>query len=307
WGLGRLRRYDEGHGQLQPQQLRPAATVGQIASYATYPDYHVIIKNKLIAALREIQVHDPAIEGKIFVDTSPVLERSYARMAGLGWIGKNTMLINKNLGSYFFLGGLALNIELEPDAGEGVRSSFVTCYNKLRPPFSSHQQVTNEDLTPSPGCGACERCLKACPTQCLAAQKMDASRCVSYLTIEKKTLDIDPDLAAKMGNWIFGCDVCQQVCPYNKNERAIERKSDRAKESKKTDDGNWKPKIAATIELKTILNWSEKEYQNYFAGLPVLRAKWPMFLRNALIATQNFDASPSIGVRSQISSFLQKT
>ncbi|MBI4064684.1 MAG: tRNA epoxyqueuosine(34) reductase QueG [Elusimicrobia bacterium] len=220
---------------------------GRIADYAVYPEYHKIIQKKLKKAIKEIQIIEPGFEAQPFVDSSPVLERPYAQMAGLGWIGKNTMLINKRKGSRFFLAGMAVNVELQPD----------------QPDPMNH-------------CGTCTRCLDACPTRCLTPHQMDASRCIAYLTIEKRTIPIEPELSQKMGNWVFGCDICQDVCPFN-GKRGVEDEMPK----------DWEPQISAGIDLKIALSWTEEDYRTYFTGLPVRRAKWKQFLRNALIAAKN--------------------
>lgn len=231
-------------GSIQSAQQK---NQGRIASYALYKDYHDVMIGRMKKALEEIREQAPQVDGKVFVDASPILERSYARLAGLGWIGKNTMLINKKHGSYFFLGGMAVNARLDPDPWD-----------------------------PLDHCGTCTRCLEACPTQCLTPHTLDASRCIAYLTIEKKTIPLEPDLAQKTGSWIFGCDICQQVCPFNRKQPQEKNRAD-----------GWEPKIPEFLDLKTILNWTQTDYRRHFAGLPVLRAKWRPFLRNAIIAAAN--------------------
>lgn len=226
----------------------------RIASYATYKDYHKIIYKRLKKTLKDIALIEPKTQGKIFVDANPVLERAYARKAGIGWTGKNTMIIHKQLGSCFFISGIALNLELEKD-----------------------HEVKNH-------CGTCKKCLEACPTQCLKPYQMEATRCLSYITIEKKTLDIEKTIEEKMDSWVFGCDVCQAVCPYNK--KAME--ATKAIKTKK----EWQPIIPNTIDLKTILSWTEKDYKEYFKRTPVLRAKWPVFLRNARMLDKVKGSSP---------------
>ena len=154
--------------------------------YAWGDDYHRLLKKRLRALLRELTVVHPDVNGIASVDTSPVMEKVWAQRAGLGWQGKHTNLITRDYGSWVFLGELLLDIALEPD-----------------PPFE-------EDL-----CGSCTACLEACPTQALtAAYQLDATRCISYLTIEHPE-GVDPDDGARLDGWLYGCDVCQDVCPWN--------------------------------------------------------------------------------------------
>lgn len=159
----------------------------RVAAYALGDDYHEVIVERLNALVRSIEiiVGEP-INAKVYTDTGPILERDLAQRAGLGWIGKNTCLINPGQGSYFLLGEILLDYPLEPD-----------------PAFQADR------------CGTCTRCLEACPTECILPDRtIDAARCISYLTIEEKGA-IPEDLRPFLGNWIFGCDICQQVCPWN--------------------------------------------------------------------------------------------
>lgn len=231
----------------EPQTAQPAPNEGRLASYATYPDYHKPIEKRLNLILKKIQALEPKTEGRSFVDANPVLERPYSRLSGMGWIGKNTMLIHKKMGSYFFLGGMALNLELIYDA-----------------PELDH-------------CGSCTRCIDACPTEALKPYQMDATRCIAYLTIEKKSLDISMELQKKMGSWIFGCDICQEVCPFNRSRI----------KNKETSEETWKPVIPNTLDLEKALSLNEQEFRSAFKGTPVLRAKWQGLLRNATIAKAN--------------------
>ena len=159
----------------------------KVASYALGDDYHDIIPQrlKLIVEFIEEQIGH-SVPNRYYTDTGPILERDLAQRAGLGWIGKNTLLINPKAGSTFFLSEILLGIELEPD----------------------EEIITDH-------CGTCTRCLTACPTQCILPDRtLDARRCISYLTIELKD-DIPEELRPLMEDWIFGCDICQQVCPWN--------------------------------------------------------------------------------------------
>lgn len=170
----------------QPQsQQDPAAP--KIASYAYGTDYHFVLKDKLKTLLAFIRENIGQVDGRCFVDSAPVLERDWARRSGLGWIGKHTLLIHKQAGSWFFLAEVICDLELEYD-----------------------QPV--KDF-----CGTCTKCIDACPTQAIAADGywVDGSKCISYLTIELK--EAIPDaFQGKMDNWMFGCDICQEVCPWNR-------------------------------------------------------------------------------------------
>ncbi len=157
----------------------------KIAKYAYGKDYHFVIKDKLKTFMSLLQEQIGDIEGRVFVDSAPVMERQWAAKSGLGWVGKHTLLINKEQGSYFFLAELILDLELEPDG-----------------PIKDY-------------CGTCTRCVDACPTDAITPYQLDASKCISYLTIELKD-EIPEEFSGKMENWIFGCDICQDVCPWNR-------------------------------------------------------------------------------------------
>ena len=161
-----------------------------IAKYAYGEDYHIVLKDKLKVLLSFIEEKAGSVKARIFTDSAPVMERQWAVKAGLGWQGKNTLLIQKDHGSYFFLAEIILNIPLEYDQ-----------------PFKTDH------------CGTCTRCIDACPTQAiLPDRQLNASKCISYLTIELKD-DIPETFKNKWDNWIFGCDICQDVCPWNKQSK----------------------------------------------------------------------------------------
>ncbi|MBI4052223.1 MAG: tRNA epoxyqueuosine(34) reductase QueG [Elusimicrobia bacterium] len=217
---------------------------GKIARYALGRDYHKVLKKKLKQLLLEIKKEHPTAEGKIFLDTSPVLERRYARYAGIGWVGKNTMLISPKMGSFFFLGGLALNIPLIPDE-----------------PVPDH-------------CGTCNRCITACPTEAFPkAHILDASRCIAYFTIEHPG-SIPETFREKMGNWTFGCDICQEVCPWNRF-------------SAQTQIPEFAPQFDREIPLQELARITEEEFQSKYKKTPMERAKRKGLLRNALLAMGN--------------------
>lgn len=158
----------------------------KISKYAYGKDYHFVIKDKLKNFLKEIQVQIGQVEGRVFVDSAPVLDRAWAAKSGLGWIGKNAMLINKRKGSFYFIAELILDLELEYDT-----------------PTTDH-------------CGTCTACIDACPTDAIVDNKViDSNKCISYLTIELKE-EVPSHFKEQMEGWIFGCDICQDVCPWNK-------------------------------------------------------------------------------------------
>ena len=158
----------------------------KIARYAYGEDYHFVIKEKLKLFMEEIYAHIGHVEGRVFVDSAPVMERAWAKKSGLGWTGKNSLLINKEAGSFFFLAEMIMDLELEYDG-----------------PVKDY-------------CGTCTACMDACPTNAIAEPYVvDGSRCISYFTIELKE-EIPTDYKGKFQNWIFGCDICQEVCPWNR-------------------------------------------------------------------------------------------
>lgn len=180
----------------------------KISSYAYGKDYHFVVKDKLKELLSRIKNLVGDVNGRVFVDSAPVMERAWAKKSGLGWIGKNTNLINKKVGSFFFIAELILDLELEYDQ-----------------PTTDH-------------CGSCTACIDSCPTNALATPyKMDATKCISYATIELKN-NIPDSFKDNMRGWIFGCDICQDVCPWNKfsknhNEPSFEDKKNVSDMSKK--------------------------------------------------------------------------
>jgi len=157
----------------------------RISSYAFGKDYHFVIKEKLKQLMQFIHEEIGEVSGRVFVDSAPVMDKAWAAKSGLGWLGKNTNLISKKVGSFFFIAELILDLELEYD-----------------PPTTDH-------------CGSCTACIDACPTQALTPYQIDASKCISYATIELKEA-IPQEFKGKMDQWAFGCDVCQTVCPWNR-------------------------------------------------------------------------------------------
>jgi len=204
----------------------------KISMYAYGRDYHKVVKKKLKLAHQWLRDNVGEVEGRAFVDSAPVLERDWARRAGLGWVGKHTLLINQKVGSYFFLGELIVDIEVEHDI-----------------------EVSKDH------CGTCTRCIDACPTDAISESGyiLDSSKCISYLTIELKE-DIPKEYQDKLEQWMFGCDICQQVCPWNRF-------------SSPHQEDDFLPK--AVLMQKNPEAWSaltSEEFDSLFVGSPVKRA-----------------------------------
>jgi epoxyqueuosine reductase len=217
----------------------------QIAKYARGPDYHRFIWDRENELADWLMREAPGCVAFGVTDTAPLLERDFARRAGLGWVGKNTMLINRERGSFFFLGALLTDLELRPDP----------------PHESSH-------------CGTCTACLDACPTGAFPEPGvLDARRCVSYLTIELRA-PVPEDLREGVGDWLFGCDVCQDVCPWNRHAAAgpVVFPSD--------------PSLA-TLDPVELLSLSDAEFRRRFRGTSFFRARRSGLLRNAAIVLGN--------------------
>lgn len=228
---------------------------GSAASYARGDDYHYVLPDRLktIVEFIEKQVGH-TIPNRWYTDTGPILERELAQRAGLGWIGKNTCLINPDSGSYFLLAEILMEIKLPPD-----------------------EAITSDH------CGSCTRCIEACPTSCILPNRtIDANRCLSYLTIEEKG-PIPLDLRPQIGNWVFGCDVCQQVCPWNLRFAA----------SSSEERFAVKPERAQTI-LKDELALTPQEFNRKFKGSPIQRTKRRGYLRNVAIALGNIGDADSV-------------
>ena len=221
------------------------AGAAQIAKYARGLDYHVTMRAALERMVVRLSEHE-SFDSKICVDTAPLLERSYARLAGLGWIGKNTCLINEPLGSWFFLGEIITSLEIGPGS------------------------------PPPDRCGSCTRCIDACPTDAIVPRgdgwTLDARRCISYLTIELRG-PIPEDLYAGIGDNVFGCDICQDVCPWNSRAPV-------------TNDPDF---TIAPISLDQLARLSPEEFSERFESTPVSRAKYSGLMRNVAVAMSNRD------------------
>ena len=216
---------------------------GRVSRYARLPDYHDSLKARLAGVLEWLKRRQPGADGRVFVDSSPVLERAYARLAGLGWVGKNTMLINRKNGSYFFIAGIAVNLELPPDGDSG--DGF---------------------------CGSCTACLDACPTDAFPRERvLDASRCVSYLTIEHREA-IPEELRSGVQDRLFGCDICQEVCPWNRFAKA---------------GAAFPPPGEPALDLEELAALDDAAFRARFRGSPLWRTKWRGLVRDALLLMGN--------------------
>jgi epoxyqueuosine reductase len=242
-------RFSVSSTQNEPGIVRSQSIAlhGQVAAYAWGEDYHDVLERKLIALVTFIEKQaGQKVAHRYYTDTGPVLERDLAQRAGLGWIGKNTCLINPKYGSYIFLAELLLDLEIESD-----------------PPFASDH------------CGTCTRCIDVCPTQCILPDRtLDANRCISYLTIENKG-DIPEALRPFIGTWVFGCDICQMVCPWN-------RFSPGEVDASFSPRGNIQsPELIHEISLTSQL------FNRKFRRSPIKRAKRRGYLRNIAVALGN--------------------
>tara|TARA_S200000501_G_scaffold262706_1_gene246613 strand:+ start:12386 stop:13315 length:930 start_codon:yes stop_codon:yes gene_type:complete len=218
----------------------------KISNYAWGNDYHIVLKEKLYEIIKTISLHNKNFEYRVCVDTSPLMEKHWGQKAGLGWIGKHTNLINSKIGTWFFLSEIIIDFELE--------------FNK---PYTY-------DL-----CGSCTKCIDACPTEALEDYVLDANKCISYLTIEHRE-SIPKSLSEKINNWIYGCDICQEVCPWNLKYEQL------------TEDINFKKRLE--IDNKTDSDWenlSVEDYQKSFKKSSIKRTKYSGITRNILAAKQN--------------------
>ena len=218
-------------------------TQGSISKYALGRDYHKVFRQRLAQFTEHLRTLLPGMRSRSFADAGPVLEKVWAQKAGLGWIGKHTNLISRKRGSWFFLGEVLVDQEIEPD------------------------------LPANDFCGSCRRCIDACPTQAIVAPYvLDARRCISYLTIELRSA-IPEELRPDMGNLVFGCDICQDVCPWNRKSRA---------------EGD--PEFSerdAEYSLVNLARFDSGKFAGRFSGTPVMRTKWRGFLRNVAVAMGN--------------------
>tara|TARA_B100000131_G_scaffold206554_1_gene198642 strand:- start:208 stop:1140 length:933 start_codon:yes stop_codon:yes gene_type:complete len=218
----------------------------KISNYSWGDDYHDVLKRKLFLLLEYIQKSIPQVKYRVCVDTSPIMDKVWAQKAGLGWQGKHTNLINRDFGSWIFLGELLLDIELDYD------------------------QPFEKDL-----CGTCTACIDDCPTDALTEYVLDSNKCISYMTIEHRG-DFENDIGNNLDGWIYGCDVCQQVCPWN------------IKFEKETKENSFYPR--EEIKNKNIEDWqnlTEDDFKIIFKKSPIKRTKYAGLKRNIESVTNN--------------------
>jgi epoxyqueuosine reductase len=235
---------------FHPGDTGGEAGTGRISRYAWGGDYHVTVKRQLLAFLERVRGDlsrsYPRLGARAYVDTGPVLEKAWAHTAGVGWVGKHSNVITREGGSWIFLGELLLEAEIEPDS---PATDF---------------------------CGTCTRCIDACPTGAIVAPTVvDSRRCISYLTIEHRGA-IEPELRAPMGDWIFGCDVCQDVCPWNKFARPAA-------------DSSYAPRTERAVpRLTELARLDRPAFAELTRGTNLRRPGWAGFLRNVMVALGNW-------------------
>ncbi len=228
------------HREQMQQQNKP-----QIAKYAQGRDYHKVYKNKLRKLFAETKEMLGGLEGRVFVDSAPVLDKAWAVRSGLGWMGKNSNILNKNIGSFFFIGEMIVDAEFVYDS-----------------PVTDH-------------CGSCTKCIDACPTNAIyEPYRVDANKCISYLTIELKE-EIPEEHRDDLGDWMFGCDICQDVCPWNRDATYGEMEDLFPREKLLDNDINF---------------WEEldiKQYDDLFEGSAIRRAKFEKYKDNVAAVAKN--------------------
>jgi epoxyqueuosine reductase len=233
------------HTPLEPPPATDAGPRGRIARYALGDDYHEHMKERLHALADWMRAAAPGARTRCGVDTAPIPEKELAARAGVGWVGKNTCVINENIGSWLLLGEVITTLELPPDDPAVDR------------------------------CGTCRRCIDACPTAAITAPyQLDARRCISYLTIEHRG-EIASELQGKIGEWLYGCDICQDVCPWNgKAPIAV--------------DPATRPRFpSGSVDLRQWLSWTNDDYRTSLRGSAMRRVKLPVLQRNARIVAEN--------------------
>ncbi|MGB2591336.1 MAG: tRNA epoxyqueuosine(34) reductase QueG [Candidatus Acidiferrum sp.] len=266
---------------------------GWISRYAWGADYHEVLKDKLQELANRLSEHfTEPFEARTYADTGPLHERVFARHAGLGWLGKNTLLLNAKLGSWFFLGVILTTLDLPSTLGPA----------ELPPP----------DL-----CGSCTKCIDACPTDALIAPYvMDARRCISYLTIELRA-PIPEDFREPMGRHVFGCDICQDVCPWNRRAPVTQAAEFQPRTFSSAAQGEARESLPSTSaepaedslflpRLEWLASLDENQFRTIFRGSPVKRTKWRGLVRNVCIALGNSAPTPGSPHREKIRALLTR-
>lgn len=221
----------------------------RLAKYAYGKDYHKVIRKKLKSLLKDLNDKFGEVNGRGFVDSAPVMEKAWAKRAGIGWVGKHTNVITKRKGSYYFLAVLLTDLELAADE-----------------PVKDH-------------CGKCTACIDACPTNAIdSPYNLDASKCISYATIELKTAELPPEFSGKMGDWMFGCDICQDVCPWNRFSSPHQENAFLPREE------------ILGMERADWFNLKEEKFEELFTGSAVRRTKYGGLMRNIrFLSTDSFE------------------
>lgn len=224
-----------------PHEHENSEDTGKISRYAWGDDYHDVLKDKLRELLEWIKSEVPEADGKVCVDTAPIMDKAWAVRAGIGWLGKHSNLITKEYGSWVFLGEILLNLELEYET-------------QIEP---NH-------------CGSCTMCLDACPTGAIVEPLIvDSNKCLSYATIELRSPELPPEITENLNGWFYGCDICQDVCPWNRFE-------------KPTDETRFEPRHNETsIAIDEVLSFTPEKYAERFRRSPIKRAKISGLQRNA--------------------------
>jgi epoxyqueuosine reductase len=224
-----------------PDQHHENSTTGKVSRYAWGDDYHDVLKTKLESLLAWIREHEPQAAGKVCIDIQPTMDKAWAVRAGLGWLGKHTNVITPEFGSWVFIGELLLNLDLEPDTNR------------------------SEDH-----CGTCTLCIDACPTEAITEPYLvDSNKCISYATIELRTPQLPDAIERDLSGWLYGCDICQDVCPWNRFEQG-------------TDEARFKPRAGnVNADLNQILELTPETYAERFRGSAMKRAKLTGLQRNA--------------------------
>jgi epoxyqueuosine reductase len=269
--------YNTGH----PYSSEAAASDGSsgargwISRYAWGRDYHEVLWERLDALAGELNERFPEPHrSRAYADTGPVAERLFGKYAGLGWLGKNTLLLNENMGSWFFLGVIFTTLELSVS-------------------------LARDEMPPADLCGNCRQCLDACPTGAFVEPYvMDARRCISYLTIELRG-SVPVEFRKAMGNNVYGCDICQEVCPYNR-EAPVTTIPDFEPRRFSSEEGLFEP------QLEWLAGMSEEEFREKFRGSAMKRTKWRGLVRNACIALGNAKLQRGTGEYSRIIERLRK-
>jgi epoxyqueuosine reductase len=285
-----LLNYNTAHSlSTDPRLPRDdGAPRGWISRYAWGVDYHDVLREKLNALAQSLsQRFTERFEARAYADTGPLHERVLAKYAGLGWLGKNTLLLNHFLGSFFFLGVILSTLDLQPTLGAN-------------------------EMPPADLCGNCRQCLDACPTGAFVEPYlMDARKCLSYLTIELRG-SIPQEFRVAMGHHVFGCDICQDVCPWNRQAAVATLPDFQPRvipSQKKTEDHAWSRSQDESLllpRLEWLANLSEAEFRETFSRSPIKRTKWRGLVRNACIALGNSGVRRGTASHARICALLQQ-